>query len=216
MHLVRLINQNRRNDQKQSTNPEEQIIKNRGRRELPRTPVRKSPRKRSFIPSAEGPTESNFHEYDQASYSGQPQPQASPFTKCLRSMILSPPRNNVHNRHNLNLRKRLLLSPNATTSDDASMVLDSSKSLKKIHYYSPISRKLRSSDVSENSSLHFDDSGIDLTSPSFNSDLSTSKIMSLIPEDDNMSIKSMNSSMSSTSSKKTSTSINRARRRFRF
>lgn len=215
MPLVRLINQNRRNDQKQSTNPEEQIIKNRGRRELPRTPVRKSPRKRSFIPSSEYPTDSNFLEYDRASYSGQPHPQASPFTKCLRSMILSPPRNNVHNRHNLNLRKRLLLSPNATTSDDASIVSDSSKSLKKVHYYSPISRKLRSSDVSDISSVRFDDSGIDLTSPSFNSELSTSK-MSLIPEDDNMSIKSMNSSMSSTSSKKTATSINRARRRFRF
>lgn len=205
--LVRNINLNYSN-QKQTANPEEQIIKSRGRRELPRTPVRKSPRKRNII-SEDLLTPHSDQEHNHASK--QPLPQASPFTKCLRSMNQSPQRLMEH-RVGSTLRKRLLLSPE--TSDEFSINSSSStKSLKRIHYYSPVSRKLRSSDASDISSLCFDDSGVDLTSPEL-SDPLISKVP--LPDMfDTMSVKSSSTSCSA-SSKKTSTSINRARRRFRF
>ncbi len=214
MHIfsVRNINLNCSN-QKQAANPEEQIIKSRGRRELPRTPVRKSPRKRNtnlgdLLAAHSGPERNTSPQ--------QPLPQESPFTKCLRSMNQSPPRATDH-RISTTLRKRLLMSPEDSLDELSATFSSSSKPFKKVHYYSPISRKLRSSDASDVSSLCFDDSGVDMTSPDSILDLTgpVSAKRDLTDVFDTMSVKSSVSSCSD-SSKKTSSSVNRARRRFRF
>lgn len=116
---------------------EEEIIKNRGRRQMPRTPVRKSTR-----------IESNT-----ATISSD-QPQQSPFTKCLSTIHSTPNRTDCP-------------SPSTTTTTTRKLRSMSTIGLMKDgKIYSPNSRLLRSSvRLSES----FNDSGIEMSSPSFDS-----------------------------------------------
>src|SRR5699024_2158328 len=101
---VNLVNPSRRSDLNPAANPEEQILKSRGRRELPRTPTPTRKSSRVLSPASSDSSSSS-------------QPQLSPFTKCLRGILDTPPRPVETNQQLISLRKRLLMSPDSSTED---------------------------------------------------------------------------------------------------
>ncbi|KAI2800021.1 hypothetical protein BLOT_012235 [Blomia tropicalis] len=162
---------------------DEQIIQRRGRRVIPKTPTKKmkSPRKRSLAMTMDESNQRPSTPPKTFNSSLPPIHKESPFTKCLRGIPVSPPPRNEPSNFIISSLKRRLLSPTNLTSETsdfniskASSFLNSinlsDKSIKscgKFYYYSPTTRKLRSSDTPLTSSSILSeslyDSGIDLT-----------------------------------------------------
>lgn len=225
---------------------DEQIIQRRGRRVIPKTPTKKmkSPRKRSLAMTMDESNQRPSTPPKTFNSLLPPIHKESPFTKCLRGIPVSPPPRNEPSNFIISSLKRRLLSPTNLTSETsdfniskASSFLNSinlsDKSIKscgKFYYYSPTTRKLRSSDTPLTSSNILSesmyDSGIDLTPMETKStDADTLRPIKTLkldhspnPDLDNISMKSFRSTTSSkaSSNQSSKSTINRVRRRFRF
>ena len=246
------MNVNRVSDCRIDANPEEQIIQRRGRRQIPATPTRRSPRKkRNYLnidqhhdepissrrrrctstkrfsdqgddgdnddhgDDDEGIGESiddgnsnrllqnksKYFSAKQRTTRSSPGIQESPFTKCLRD-LRSPPRPAVSlNRTTQNIRRRLLLSPVDDKSLSTSTPLNNNNIIESIDFGSN-SKLMTSSDSSSSRKYHY-------YSPiSHNLRSSDTPPTCELFNDSGIGL--------SSSVKKSTSSINRAKRHFRF